>query len=180
LLADRVSQDAEFLQQTLARYLMSTLKKKRSSWIPLRATYFLLHWLLLWRVVDFWGLDFAIFHLFRILGWISEHWVLQFSLFQDYVVDFWGLGSEYPFFQENFVMQSMAMQNLLSFFAICLVPHFFVLQDKEGRSLHSKASWYSLADVGRGREAGLFQVVPCQNSFCMFGLRIFLKLFQNY
>jgi glutathione synthase len=43
LLADRVSQDAEFLQQTLARYLMSTLKKKRSSWIPLRATYFLLH-----------------------------------------------------------------------------------------------------------------------------------------
>ncbi len=59
LLADRVSQDAEFLQQTLARYLISTLQKKRS-WIPLRATYFLLHWLLLWRVVDFWGLGSAI------------------------------------------------------------------------------------------------------------------------
>ncbi len=43
LLVDRVSQDAEFLQQTLARYLMSNLPKKRSSWIPLRAIYFLLH-----------------------------------------------------------------------------------------------------------------------------------------
>ncbi len=29
LLADRVSQDAEFLQQTLARYIMSTLQKKK-------------------------------------------------------------------------------------------------------------------------------------------------------
>jgi hypothetical protein len=57
------------------------------------------------------------------MWWISEDWVLQ-----------------YPFFQEIFVMQSMAMQNLLSFFAICLVPHSFMLQDKEGRSLHGKAS----------------------------------------
>jgi hypothetical protein len=48
------------------------------------------------------------------------------------------------------------------------VPHSFVLQDKEGRSLHSKASWYSLADVGRGCEAGLFQVAPCQNSYVWF------------
>ncbi len=66
---------------------------------------------------------FTIFHFSRIMWWISEHWVLH-----------------YPFFQEKIVMQSMAMQNLLSFFVICLVPHSFVLQDKEGRSLHRKAS----------------------------------------